>query len=66
MQHKAGVTVVIMVLFSSIQQYARIVGCLHAVLTVSDSLLRPLVMNVNPCVSMATPVFCMCSSAYLK
>lgn len=36
------------------------------VLTVSDSLLRPLVMNVKPCVSMATPVFCMCSSAYLK
>lgn len=35
-------------------------------LTVSDSLLRPLVMNVNPCVSMATPVFCMCSSTYLK
>lgn len=35
-------------------------------LTVNDSLLRPLVMNVNPCVSMATPVFCMCSSTYLK
>lgn len=35
-------------------------------LTVSDSLLRPLVMNVNPWVSMATPVFCMCSSTYLK
>lgn len=35
-------------------------------LTVSDSLLRPLVMKVKPCVSMATPVFCMCSSTYLK
>lgn len=40
--------------------------CFPAFLTVSDSLLRPLVMNVNPCVSMATPVFCMCSSTYLK
>lgn len=38
----------------------------RVVLTVSDSLLRPLVMNVKPCVSMATPVFWMCSSAYLR
>lgn len=39
---------------------------LQSVLTVSDSLLRPLVMKVKPCVSMATPVFWMCSSAYLQ
>ncbi|TNN49353.1 hypothetical protein EYF80_040463 [Liparis tanakae] len=31
-----------------------------------DSLLRPLVMKVKPCVSMATPAFWMCSSAYLR
>lgn len=36
------------------------------VLTVSDSRFLPLVINVKPWVSMATPVFCMCSSTYLK
>lgn len=57
----------IMVLYPSTRQYfSGNVGRLHAILTVRDSLLRPLVMNVNPCVSMATPVFCMCSSTYLK
>lgn len=36
------------------------------ILTVRDSRFLPLVINVKPCVSMATPVFCMCSSTYLK
>ena len=34
-------------------------------LTFKDSRFRPLVTNVNPCVSMATPVLCTCSSMYL-
>ncbi len=39
---------------------------LSDLLTVSDSLLRPLVTNVNPWVSIATPVLWTCSSTYLK
>jgi len=35
-------------------------------LTVKDSRLRPLVTNVNPWVSIATPVFWTCSSTYLQ
>lgn len=35
-------------------------------LTVRDSLFRPLVTKEKPCVSMATPVRCMCSSTYLR
>lgn len=34
-------------------------------LTVRDSLLRPLVTKLKPCVSMATPVRWICSSTYL-
>ena len=36
------------------------------IVTVSDSLLRPLVMKEKPCVSIATPVRWMCSSTYLQ
>ena len=37
----------------------------HELLTVSDSLRFPLVTRANPWVSMATAVFCTCSSTYL-
>jgi len=33
--------------------------------TINDSRFRPLVTNVKPCVSMATPVRWTCSSTYL-
>ena len=43
-----------------------LLSCLCVALTVRDSRFLPLVTKENPWVSMATPVFCTCSSTYLE